>query len=254
MRKSDLCKVFAGIGISVTLFTSCVDDTNLDMPPVPDQSFVEQFDTTSAALQRGWRFINSSVPKGPNIWQQGGSVVPWFSAYSNNGSNVGFIGADYTSTSLGVISNWVVSPAVTMQNGDKIIFYTRSAEDLAFDPVTNLPNGDSTDYGNRLQVRINANNNGLNVGSGINAGDFTKLILDINPTYVYSSWQNPVANAYPTRWTRFEATVFGLSQPTTGRFAFRYFVENGGVDLTGATVANGNAVAIDYVTYKSVGH
>ena len=125
MSKSVLCKVLSGIGISLTLFTSCVKDTNLDMPAIPNQSFVEEFDTLSNALSKGWRIMNTSVPKGPNIWQQGGDVVPWFGAYSSNGTNAGFIGASYESTTLGVISNWVVSPAVTMQNGDKIIFYTR---------------------------------------------------------------------------------------------------------------------------------
>jgi len=248
MSKSVLCKVLSGIGLSLTLLTSCVDDKNLDLPPVQDQSFLEEFDTLSSALARGWKITNVSVPKGPNIWQQGGDVVPWFSSYSNNGGNAGFVGASYESTTLGVISNWLISPPVTMQNGDKIIFYTRSLES----PASATP-GDSSDFGNRLQVRLNTLNEGLSVGSAVSTGDFNSLILDINPTYVYSNSLIPDPTAYPTRWTRFEATVFGLNKPTRGRFAFRYFVEYGGIDVTGATAADGNGVGIDYVTYKSVG-
>jgi hypothetical protein len=247
MIKSVICKVLSGISLSLFFLTSCVSDKNLDLPPVADQSFVEEFDTLSSALARGWKLSNVSVPKGPNIWQQGGDVVPWFSPYSNNGSNAGFVGADYTSTTFGVISNWLISPPVTMQNGDKIIFYTRSLES----PSSATP-GDSSDFGNRLQIRLNTLNDGLSVGSGTTSGDFTSLILDINPTYLYSNTLAPEPRAYPTRWTRFEATVFGLSQPTKGRFAFRYFVEDAGLDPAGG-VANANGIAIDYVSYRSVG-
>ncbi len=246
--KQYLCKVLSGVGIALTLLTSCVDDKNLDLPAVPNQSFVEEFDTLSSALARGWKLSNVSIPKGPNVWQQGGDVVPWFSPYSSNGSHAGFVGADYTSTTFGTISNWLISPPVTMQNGDKIIFYTRCLEF----PASATP-GDSTDFGNRLQVRLNTLNDGLSNGSGTSSGDFTSLILDINPTYLYSNSLIPEPLAYPNRWTRFEATVFGLNKPTRGRFAFRYFVENAGIDPAGGA-ANGNGIAIDYVTYKSVSH
>lgn len=243
MSKSVLCNVLSGIGFSLILLTSCVDDKNLDLPAVPDQSFVEEFDTLSSALTRGWKLSNTSDPKGSNVWQQGGDVVPWFSPFSSNSSNAGFVGADYTSTSAaaGDISNWLISPLVTMQNGDKIVFYTRA---LQYDDGA----GDSTDYGNRLQVRINTNNEGLNTGFGVESGDFTALLLDINPTYLLSSVVAPEPNAYPSNWTRFEATVFGLTKPVKGRFAFRYFVQGGGNN------GLGSGVGLDYVTYKSVGH
>jgi hypothetical protein len=242
MRKSALCSVIAGMGMCLLSLTSCVDDTNLDPPPVPNQSFVEEFDTTAAALTRGWRFVNSSNPKGSNVWQQGGEAAPWFNAYSNNGSNAGFIGADYHSTSAaaGDISNWAISPSIIMQNGDKIVFYTRAVQYLD-------ATGDSTDYGNRLQLRINPNDDSYATGTGSESGAFTASLLDINPTYLYSSKLTPVPNAYPVYWTRFEATVFGLSKPTRSRFAFRYFVQGGGNN------GLGSGVAVDKVTYQSVG-
>ncbi len=46
---------------------------------------------------------------------------------------------DFTSTSAaaGIISNWIVSPVITMRNGDKIVFYTRTI-------LYPLTGGDST--------------------------------------------------------------------------------------------------------------
>lgn len=250
MRKFALRHVAACALVSLIVLQSCKDDSHLTTaPPVPDQSFVEEFDTTASALARGWRFLNVSESKGSNIWQQGGDVIPWFQAYSNKGTYAGFIGADYTSTSAGqaVISNWAVSPLVTFQNGDKIIFYTRTwLDDLT---PFGFP-GDSTDWSNRMQLRINTTNDGMNVGNAADAGDFTQTLVDINPTY--DEYRvNPALRsvyAYPARWTRFEGTVSGLNRPVTGRFGFRYFIEGGGSN------GLGSGVAIDRVEYISVSH
>src|SRR5690349_8534214 len=121
MRKSTfsyflLCACVA----SVALF-SCKNDSYLmTAPAVTNQSFTEEFDTVSAAITRGWTIKNASDPMGSTIWQQGGSITPWFSPWSSSGTYAGYIGTDYTSTSAaaGVISNWLISPVVTMQNGD----------------------------------------------------------------------------------------------------------------------------------------
>jgi hypothetical protein len=243
MRKSILPKLLIISSLAVLIFHSCKDDSYLtNIPPVTNQSFVEEFDTASAALARGWQFINTSDPEGGGVWQDGGSIPPFFNAYSNKGSNVGFIGADYTSTSAAAatISNWLVSPSVIMQNGDKIIFYTRAYQ--LYDSVKN----DTTDFGNSLQVRINPSNDNVNVGQGIGFGNFSQGILVINPNLVRSSVITPNPYAYPSQWTRFEATISGLNSPVRGRFAFRYFVTDGG--------SNGNAtgIGIDSVAYKSV--
>jgi len=244
MRKSLLSKTLLWTSITAFAFTSCVNDDYLvAAKPVADQSFVEEFDTLASAMNRGWKIKNVSDSVGGGVWQQGGGFPAWFPAYSGNTSNVGFVGADYTSTAAQAqtISNWLISPIVTMQNGDKIVFYSRA---LQYDDGT----GDSTDYSNRLQVRINDLNDGFNVGSGFDPGDFTTSLLDINPTYIASSVLTPQLTAYPTRWTRFEATVYGLNAPKKGRFAFRYFVEGGGSN------GLGSGVGIDYVSYKSVAH
>lgn len=244
MRKSLLPTSLLWASITAFVFTSCVNDSYLaDPKPIPDQSFTEEFDTVASAMNRGWKLKNVSDSVGGGVWQQGGGFPAWFPAYSGNTSNVGFVGADYTSTvaQAATISNWLISPVLTIQNGDKIIFYSRA---LQYDDGA----GDSTDYSNRLQVRINTDNEGLNVGAGFDPGDFTTSLLDINPFYAASSVLAPDPTAYPSRWTRFEATVFGLNGPKQGRFAFRYFVEGGGSN------GFGSGVGIDYVSYKSVKH
>jgi hypothetical protein len=244
MGNSNLLKLLFIAVSAVLVLNSCKDDSNLaKLPSVPDQSFVEEFDTASSAYGRGWQFLNTSDPLGGGVWEDGGNIPPFFKAYSNKGSDAGFIGADYTSTSAAAatISNWLVSPPVTMQNGDKIIFYTRAYQ--LFDGVS-----DTTDFGNSLQVRLNPFDDKPNVGVGLGVGSFTIGILDINPTLVWSSVLKPNPFAYPSQWTRFEATVSGLTAPVKGRFAFRYFVTNGGSN------GNGTGVGIDSVAYKTVGH
>ena len=245
MRKSTFSFLIVIVLISFTILQSCKDDSYLlTKPATHGQSFSEEFDTAKSALARGWVFKNVSDPIGGGVWQQGGGLPPWFAAYSSNGSYVGFVGADYTSTSAaaGIISNWLISPATIMQNGDKIIFYTRT---LLYDAGTG---GDSTDYANRLQVRINPHNDGLEVGNGFDPGDFTESLLDINYTYQYyhtdPALYSPIA--YPATWTRFEVTISGLNHPVKGRFAFRYFVEGAGFN------GLGSGVAIDKVSYTTV--
>ncbi len=252
MGRSYLGK-FLYLSVFVFLYLqSCVKDeaAKLAPPATPSQSFVEEFDTVGSAYDRGWRFLNVSSPKGTGMWIQAmfnnpnvtGLPAPIpFPAYSSRGTYVGFIGADYTSTSAaaGIISNWLVSPVVSMKNGDKIIFYTRTVL-YALPPTT-----DSTDFVNRLQVRMSDQNESLNVGSGNEVGDFKTSLLEINPFYKEAHTDPNIFDpeAYPAKWTRFEATVGGLNGITKGRFAFRYHIEGAGSN------GFGSGVAIDSVAY-----
>lgn len=241
MRKSTFSGLLFCTFLSIVGLQSCKDDSHLlTPPPIANQSFGEEFDTVSVSFSKGWQTKNVSVPKGSSVWQQGGDVNPWFAPFSNKGTYAGFIGADYNSTSAaqGVISNWLISPAVTMQNGDKIVFHTRGL-------IYRASATDSTDYANRMQVRINALNDGTNVGNGTDPGDFKISLIDINPFYA-EYHTNPALyepDAYPARWTRFEATVSGLNGPVKGRFAFRYFVTEAGNN------GRGSGVAVDQVQY-----
>jgi hypothetical protein len=275
MRNSFLRKFIAFSAIAIFAFQSCKDDSNLAPPPpnTTDYSFTEEFDSASALISRGWKFINASDPLGGGVWQNGGNILPIFSAYSSNGSYAGFIGTDFTSTSAaaGTISNWLVSPSVYMQNGDRIIFYARAQAVPGYpyrNGVTATPK-DTTDWGNNLQLCINKVNDGFNVGSGFECGDFgvgvnPNALVDINPFY-YESHNLPgnygltattilsratpvtIAQAFPVKWTRFEGVVSGLSEPGYHRFAFRYVVDGGGSN------GRATAVGIDKLTYKTVG-
>ena len=245
MRKSTFSRILLFLSLPMVFLQSCKDDSFLvTPPPVTDQSFVEEFDTVQNAYNKGWRFINRSADIGITNWQQG-SISGLFAAYSSKGTNQGCISSDYQATAGAAvtISNWAVSPSITMQNGDKIIFYTRC---LLY-PVANS-GGDATDYANRLQVRLNPINDGLNVGNAEDPGDFTKSLLDINPFYLEYHLLAPDPNAFPPEWTRFEAKVFGLNNPGKRRFAFRYFVEGAGSN------GRGSEIAIDSVAYVSVKH
>src|SRR5690606_16200259 len=133
-----------------------------------------------------------------------------------------YIGVNYNSTAggSGTISNWLGSPNRTIRNGDVFQFYTRR-------PVSV--------YQDRLEVRMSANGASANVGTGATAvGDFTTLLLSINPTLVPA--------VYPEVWTQFTITVSGLPAPTSGRVAFRYFVTG-----AGPTGVNSDYIGIDNV-------
>ncbi len=212
------------------MLTGCVDDSYLALPPViPDQSFVEEFDTVQNAYNRGWRFVNRSVPIGPTNWSQASN----FNSYSSKGNYYGHIEQSYDACAgtdpqrNGVLSNWLISPALTLQNGDKIIFYTRDFRSAFID---------------RLQVCINANNESIECGRGKDVGYFDKTLVDINHAYS----DDPVnGGGYPESWTRFEATVSGLTKPSRGRFALRAFIEGAGPGNN----ERGSVIGIDSVAY-----
>lgn len=249
----------------VALLSSCKDDSYLTIPPAIEDhsSFTESFDTTASALVRGWRIFNRSMPLGLSVWQDGGGDPAFFSAYKNSGSNAGFIGTDRLSTSAdkGIISQWLVSPLLLMQNGDRIIFYTKA---LKLPGYVDDDINDSTDFANRLQLLINTQNDSAALlGEGESTGSFiavTNPAIDINPAYY--EWHNSpgsypidkgpastaitIAQAYPTEWTRFEGKITGLAKPSNGRFAFRYFIKDGG------SAARGSGIGIDEVTYISI--
>jgi MYXO-CTERM domain-containing protein len=75
--------------------------------------------------------------------------------------------------------------------------------------------------------------------AALDVGDFTTLLLDINPTYAIGG--------YPETWTQQNVTITGLGGPTQGRLAFRYFVENGG-----PSGANSNYIGIDTFSTTAV--
>jgi subtilisin-like proprotein convertase family protein len=167
---------------------------------VQAQSFVQSFNDITA--MPGWFMQNNSAPVGTTNWFQGNpAAIPVF-------ATAGYIGANFNNTAgAGTISNWLLTPAVTISNGDQLRFWTRRP--------------DVTEWADRLQVRMSSTGASTNVGTtATSVGDFTNLLLTINPNLVWTE--------YPAEWTAFTVTVSGLPAPVSGRFAFRYFVENGG--------------------------
>lgn len=172
----------------------------------------------AAPLPAGWAAQNLSAPVGTTGWFQGNATV--FPAF--NGGPTSYIGANFNNTAgTGTISNWLFTPTTTLQNGDVLEFYGRAA---------------NAGFPDRLQVRLSTSGASVNVGAtATSTGDFGTLLLDINPTYN--------ATAFPNVWTKYTATVSGLGSPTSGRLAFRYFVESGG-----PTGANSDFIGIDNVS------
>ena len=79
----------------------------------------------------------------------------------------------------------------------------------------------SPSFADRLQLYLSTGGASANVGStSTSTGDFSTLLVDINPTYKVSG-----ACSFPNSWTQFTAT---LPASGSGRLGFRYFVEDGG--------------------------
>ncbi|MBK9532658.1 MAG: choice-of-anchor J domain-containing protein [Chitinophagaceae bacterium] len=193
--------------------------SQVQMPGATVQLFNEGFTTVVPA---GWAFQNNSQPVGVTNWFQGNTAVfPANSAPANS-----YAGANFNNTTgANTISNWLFAPSVLLKNGDIFTFFTRRV-------VSTFPD--------RLQVRMNSTNTGTNVGAtSTSVGDFTTLLLDINPTYT--------TTGYPTAWTQFSVTMSGLpAGGVNGRLAFRYFVENGGPGG-----ANSDYIGIDDAVYST---
>jgi hypothetical protein len=186
------------------------------------QSFFEGFEPGPltpgvAAVPANWTSVNNSVG-GPGInpnWQvrNDGIVFPAFA-----GTTYAFANFN-SSTGANDISNYLISPLVTFNNGDTISFYTSGPA------VSNYPD--------RMELVLNT------TGSTLPA-DFTTVLLTVNPTLALGG--------YPTTWTQFTATVSGLSGPTAGRFAFHYNPTAGG-----PAGLNSDYIGIDDVSYTAVG-
>lgn len=213
--------------VATVVLQSCDDKEKTPPPPAPvtDQSFAQSFDNMAAAVAQGWVFKNLSDDVG-NPWSVQDETdfygdAPFDGAnllYSNYEASFGFDGN---------ISNWAISPARIIQNGDKVSFYA-------------LSNGTLDGYADRLQLRLNLINTSDSIGTAsTDVGYFVKPLVDINSAYSVDP-----ATGFPTAWTKFEATITGLNKPDSGRFALRYFVElHGG--------ANGDEIAVDKFEYIS---
>lgn len=192
------------------------------------QSFTEGFEATSTLTD--WYIRNNSDTIASTTLAQNWGFGNPTNFPAQAGATGSYVAVGYQSTNSTVgatISNWLFTPSRTFSNGDVISFYTRVS-------------ANPTSFPDRLEVRLSTTGSGLNVGtSSATVGDFTTLLLSVNPTLS--------TTGYPGAWTQYTATISGLTGPTAGRVAFRYFVTDGG-----ANGVNSDYIGIDSYTYTSL--
>lgn len=172
----------------------------------------------------GWAVTNASNPLGTNT--SGWNSIPNAGIWPAH-SGVGQALANFNSgLEVATISAWLFSPVDTIQNGDVLKFWTRTVA--------------GSIYPDRMQVRLSTNGASTNIGANeFSVGDFSTLLADINPTLA--------VGGYPEGWTQYSITISGLGGPVSGRFAFRYFVEDGG-----PFGSNSNIIGLDDVEFTSI--
>jgi hypothetical protein len=186
-------------------------------------SLSEDFDDLASLAVDGWLMVNNSALLGSTSWFQGDSAV--FAARDGGGN--AYIAADRNNAGDGggadAISNWLITPEVELVDGKALSFASRTIA--------------SSTTPDRLQVRMSTNGSSSDVGSTpTSVGDFTTLLLDINPELSIGG--------YRETWARFNAVVNGVGSPTMGRLAIRYFVSD-----AGPSGLNSNYIGIDSVAY-----
>ncbi len=176
----------------------------------------EGFDTF---LPVGWSQTNNSDPLGTTGWFAGNTGV--FAAQA--GAVDSYAAANFLNVDFGgEISNWLLTPELTLSDGSVFSFFTRTETGSAFP--------------DRLEVRASTNGSSSNVGTtATSVGDFTNLLLTINPSLAIGG--------YPEDWTQYVVTLSGVGAGTQGQLAFRYFVTD--------TFDNANYIGIDTVALES---
>lgn len=167
-----------------------------------------------------WTQVNASDAPNNTWFQPDGTVFP-----ANDGDPSHYLANNFNATFGSVINDWIILPAISLNNGDVMTFFTRT--------VT------ASGFPDRLEVRIDPTATNTLPVDEEDIGSFTELLLSINPDLD--------AGGYPEEWTQFTATVSGLSGATDVRFAFRYWVTD-----AGPSGANSNFFGIDTVEVTSL--
>ncbi len=221
VRSLALRAIVASFVVCSIFFFTSVKEAKAD-------GIVEGFEDLTVMLANDWVRINHSDPANPQSegWFQclGTQIAP-----AQAGTEFSCVSANFNAgTGTSTLNDWLISPTRIWNNGDTISFYTRE--------ISGNP------YPERMQVRLSTNGSSTNVGTtGTDVGDFTILLLDINPDYQ--------VGGYLDFWWQYSVTITGLSGPTSGRFAFRHFVEDGG-----PSGANSYIIGIDSLAVTPAQH
>ncbi len=216
MKKKLFPYVFCVVILLAGLFNGCKKDSSINPPPTDigtTTSFTQEFDSVYKLATKGW-VIKDNSPTGSSgpyaSWGQG------INGFDKSGSWMGFSAFSYStrkdefaysssfSSTNSTISSWLITPVLSVKNGDKISFYTRA-------DTTGI-------YTDRMQVLMNKSASEV-VGSSSNSvGGFTTVLFDINSVQT--------AGGYPVIWTKYEYTFSGISGKTDARIGFRHYVSN----------------------------
>ena len=196
-------------------------------------AFTEDFEGTTGA-PASWVLVNNSVaPLTRPAWFPSSGFLTAPVPISNTGVNSiasNFGRTSSTAATGGTISAWLISPEANWSNGDTVSFFTRSLGSFA----------------DRMQVRLSSTAAAAAVDVGATdatVGDFTNLLVDINPNLVATG-----VGSYPTAFTQFTLVVSGLTgSDVPGRLAFRYFVFDGGNNGN-----NSNAILLDTLNVTAI--
>jgi hypothetical protein len=152
---------------------------------------------------------------------------------ANSFALVNYTSTTSTAASGATISNWLISPIVNVQNGDVVTFYTRIGKYSATNTAS---------YADNLQLTMSTNGSFTAdpAADPFAVGDFTNLLVEVNPFLDLSS--------YPASWTQYSYTVAGLSGPTDVKFGFRYFVTDGGTNGSNSDIIGIDTFSVDRPT------
>lgn len=168
----------------------------------------ESFNDITTLPANGWVFVNNSSPPGSTSWFQGDPAI--FAAAA--GPANAYIAANFNNAAFGgAVSNWLLTPELTLFNGESLNFALRLLGEGFLDTV---------------QVYLSTG------GASTNLAGFNLL--------------SSIDSATDSGWVDHAITVGGLTAPASGRFAFRYVVDDTSIhgDYIGIDSVSVNATAI----------
>lgn len=171
----------------------------------------ESFEDFSALAGDGWEFVNVSDPVGTGGWSGNGGVIDLGALSLPGYASTSF--AATTEEAAGDISDWMISPTLTVSNGDEIRFYA-----LSFN---------SANFPDRLHVRLSTEGASSTLPASYgDVGSFTTTLFTINPDLDNESFPSVVGAE--NGWTLFTVPVTGVGTDVSCRIAFHYDVPDGG--------------------------
>ena len=193
----------------------------------PDQvistSFVEEFQDVPALYTKGW-ISETLIPSYGIDWVQGvpptsdksGNIYgfPAYSYYA--GKDEYILAGDNTDSSF---SSWLITPIMSVRNGDKISFYAYGDDDRRC----------------RLQVLM-SQSEPFSIGDTLNSTGNFSVLLNIPAQD---------AGSFPAVWTKYDYTFSGISGNMKTRIAFRHYT--GGQSYAGGQVGG---IGIDQFKFE----